>query len=167
VKKVLAWGLVGVVLLGAGAMLPFQSRDIAQLVPIEALVVSVSQDKVVLNGGECSGRGSTWEDAWKDLKNSGDGWVFFGTAEQIVLVGGAVKLLTEVVSCEELRPAANVCVALGTMPQPEKVSAYLSAHNSGVTLQKVRADLKQGACPILPVLITEEGEMRLYETENR
>lgn len=166
-KSVLIWGLILAAVLGIGALLPFESKDVSQLVPVEALVVSIERDQIILNGGDCQGKGETWEAAWQDLQNSAEGHVFFGTAEQVVLAGAAVKLLQEAATSKELRPAANICAALGQVPDPKKAAAYLSAHNGGLTLQKVRAALKQGERLELPVLIIKEGGMRLYDAGSR
>ena len=44
-------------------LLPFQSSDVASLVPVDALTVEVSQNQVVLRGGDCQGCGEDWEAA--------------------------------------------------------------------------------------------------------
>lgn len=152
---------------GMTALLPFESSDVAQLVPVEALVVSMDQGEVVLDGGACQGRGETWDAAWQDLKRGAEGNVFLGTAEQVILTGAAVDLLPQAAWCEELRPAAVICVSPGPAPEPEEAAAYLSAHNGGVTLQQVRAALLQEQPVELPVLVETEGGLRLYGTKHR
>ena len=161
----IALGLAAV--LGLLALLPFRRTDVAELVPIEALVVAMEHDSVVVDGGECRGCGETWQTAWQDLLNSGNGTVFLGTAEQIVLVGAAVELLPEVAWNEQLRPAAVVCVSPGPAPDVKEAAAYLGSHNGGVTLQQVRMALLQERAIDLPVLVETEGGMRLYGTKNR
>lgn len=165
-KTAVIWGLIAAAIWGVGALLPFQSTDVAQLVPVETLVVSLKDTQLVLDGGTCRGSGNTWEEAWQDLQNSAEGHVFLGTAEQIVFAGAAIKTLPDAVSNRMLRPAANVCVSVGKIPDPKETSAYLSAHNGGITLQTVRAWLKQGQQPELPVLVVQEGGMRLYGREH-
>lgn len=155
------------VLAGFASVLPFQSSDVAQLVPVETLVVSMDQGEVVLNGGACQGRGATWQEAWSDLQKGAAGTVFLGTAEQVVLTGGAAELLPDAAWCEGLRPAATVCVCPGPAPEPEEAAAYLGAHNGGVTLQSVQAALLAGEAIELPVLINGEGGLRLHGTRNR
>lgn len=165
-KRIGVW-LFLAVLVGISSMLPFQRNDVAKLVPVEALVVSMERGTVVLNGGDCQGRGKTWQEAWLDLQNSADGAVFLGTAEQVILVGAAANLLPQVAWNEQLRPAAVVCVSPGAAPDPKEAAAYLGAHNGGVTLQQVRTALLQEKTIELPVLVQTEGGMRLYGTENR
>ena len=149
-------GLTAAALLLLGGM-PFKRSDVARLAPVEALVVSVEQGRVVLDGGDCQGRGASWEEAWQ----------FLGTAEQIVLTGSAVELLPQAVNSGALRPAAQVCVCPGPAPDPKQAAAYLSAHKTGVTLQRVQAALQRGENFALPVLMETEGGLRLYAATKR
>jgi hypothetical protein len=148
-------------------LLPFETRDVAQLKPVEAVVISVDQGEIVLRGEECTGRGISWEAAWEDLKRGAAGDLFLGTAEQIILVGEASELLSQVAWSERLRPAAMVCACVGEAPDPEEAARYLSAHNSGLTLQKVRAMLLRQEPVRLPLLVNTEGGLRLYGTHDR
>lgn len=143
-------------------LLPFESRDVAQLVPVEALVVSLEGKTVVLDGGEAKGRGESWSEALADLEQSAGGAVFLSTAEQIVLTGRTMALLPEIVSCSSLRPAAVVCFAPGEPPDPAEVSEYLSAHDGQQTIQRIRTALLQGETVTLPCLLETEGGLRLY-----
>lgn len=147
-------------------LLPFETKDVASLKPVEALVVSVEEETLVLDGGECQGRGKTWEEALADLKEGADGDVFLGTAEQVVLCGAAWKFLPQMVGSDELRPAAVVCACNGEVKQ-EEAARYLSAHNAGLTLQQVRAALLRGETVKLPVLRMTEGGLRLDGSEDR
>jgi len=166
-KKWFGIGILCVALLGLSALLPFERNDVAKLVPVETLVVSVERETIVLDGGECMGRGETWQKAWQDLLQSANGTVFLGTAEQIVLVGTAVNLLPQVVWNEQLRPAAVICVSPGPVPDLKKMTAYLGTHNAGVTLQQVRMALLQEEPVELPVLVETEGGLRLHGTKHR
>jgi len=158
----LAWVAVLAAALGAGRIFPFESSDVAQLVPIQALVVSAQDGKVVLDGGPCRGIGADWNSAWQDLQQSAEGHVFLGTADHVVLCGTAVELLPHVVKNKTLRPAASVCVCRDGVPKAEDAAAYLSAHSGGVTLQQVRAlQLRTGSVR-LPELVHAEGGLRLY-----
>lgn len=143
--------------------LPFENRDVADLVPIQALVVSLDGETVVLDGGEAEGRGGDWMAALDDLKQSADGDVFLGTAEHVVLSGPAVKLLPEIVESSALRPAAVVCFAPGQPPDPSEAADYLAARDSDWTVQQIRAALLQGKTVRLPCLVETEGGLRLYE----
>lgn len=149
------------------AAMPFSRTDVAELISMQALVVSLDQGQVVLDGGRCRGQGDTWEAAWQDLEQSADGVVFAGTAEHVILAGAAIRLLPEVAWSEELRPAAGICVSVGEHPDPEKAAAYLAAHETGTTLLRVREALLQGENAELPVLTETEGGFRLYGRKHR
>ena len=159
-------------LLAAGGLLliwllPCQRRDVAQLIPVEALIVSVEDGAVVLTGKDCQGRGESWTEACEDLLQSGEGIVFLETAEQLILAADAVDLLSEAAESGLLRPAAMVCVAVGTVPEPEEAASYLASHSSGVTLRQIQAAKVQGKQLQLPLLIKTEGGLRIYETNHR
>ena len=148
------------------AMLPFSRQDVAQLVPIEALVISLDQERIVLDGGKCKGSGSSWEEAWEDFYNAAEGTVFLGTTEYVVLSGGAVKFLQEVAQRSDLRPAAGICAGLGEVAKAEDAAKYLSAHEIGVTLQQIRSAKRRNTRILLPVLVETEGGLRLYGAED-
>ena len=166
-KKYAAWIILTAAALLLLGWMPFERSDVARLAPVEALVVSVEQGRVVLDGGDCQGRGATWQEAWQDLRQGAEGQVFLGTAEQVVLTGSAVELLPQVANSGVLRPAAQVCVCPGPAPDPKQAAAYLSAHETGVTLQRVQAALLRGDDFALPVLTETEGGLRLYAAANR
>ena len=147
-------------------LLPFETRDVAQLKPVEALVISVDQGELVLQSEACMGRGVSWDAAWEDLKRGADGDLFLGTVEQVVLVGEAADLLSQVAQSDRLRPAAMVCTCPGAAPDPKEAAGYLSAHNSGLTLQQVRAKLLRQETVRLPVLVETEGGLRIYGTHD-
>ena len=71
-------------------LIPFDSLEIDELVPVETLTVSVEREKVRLDTGKCRGQGEDWETALEDLRRSAEGTVFLGTAEQVVLSSKAV-----------------------------------------------------------------------------
>ena len=147
-------------------LLPFQRRDVAQLIPVEALIVSVEDGAVVLTGKDCQGRGESWTEACEDLLQSGEGIVFLETAEQLILAADAVDLLPEAAESGLLRPAAMVCVAVGEVPEPEEAAAYLASHSSGVTLRQIQTAKARGKQLRLPVLINTEGGLRICETND-
>lgn len=148
-------------------LLPFQSSDVASLVPVEALTVDVSQNQVVLRGGDCQGFGEDWDAALADLHQSAEGKVFLGTAEQVIVSARALSYLPDVVRCEELRPAAVLCVCPGEPPDPKAAAKYLSAHDAGVTIQHVQAAMLEETGMALPMLVNTEGGLRLYGSANR
>lgn len=163
--------IIWVALLAAAVSLtglfPFESNDVADLVPVEALLVDVQADRVILKGNDCQGSGTDWPSALEDLRQSGEGTVFLGTAEQVVLSRSATALLPDVIRSTDLRPAAVLCICDGELPEPDKAAEYLSARNAGTTIQKVQAIMLRGEGIQLPVLEQTEGGLRLRGTEDR
>lgn len=164
--KQVIWLAILAAALSMTGLLPFQSSDVASLVPVETLTVDMKEGQVLLDGGECRGRGENWEAALEDLRHGAEGTVFLGTAEQIVLSKRAASVLPDVIRSPELRPAAVICICPDTPPKPEEITPYLSAHNAGITIQKVQAIMLRGEGVALPVLVKTEGGLRLYGTEN-
>ena len=165
--KRFVWVLCVAAVLRLLGVLPFSGNDVADLVPVEALTVDWDGQQVILDGGECQGYGEKWEDALEDLRQGAKGTVFLGTIEQVVLSKSAVQLLPDVVRSADLRPAAVICVSLDVLPDPEEAAAYLSAHDAGVTVQKVQAAMLRGDGIALPVLRHTEGGLRLFGSEDR
>lgn len=166
IKKIVLLAVLAAALRLSG-LLPFESSDVAELVPVRALVVCMQAEKVVLDGGDCHGVGADWNSAWEDLHSSADGHVFLGTADHVVLCGNAVSLLPQVASSRELRPAASVCVCPDSVPDAEEAADYLDAHDGGVTLQQVRALQLRAGTVQLPQLMQTEGGLRLSGTNHR
>lgn len=158
----LMWIVLAAAVVRLAGLVPFESRDVAELVPVQTLTVTVEENRVVLDGGDCRGTGGDWNAALADLEQSGDGTVFLGTAEQIVLSDTALALLPDVIRCPRLRPAAVVCICAGDPPEPETVTDYLSAHDAGVTIQQIQAATLAGQGIALPRLAQTEGGLRLY-----
>ena len=98
---------------------PFHRTDVAELIPVEVLVVYEDGPQLVIDGGEVRGRGRTWTEAWQDLRRGAPGTVFLETADDLVLVGTTVQLLPQILGSELLRPAARVCFCPGEPPKPE------------------------------------------------
>ena len=160
IKKFVVLAVLAAVLRMTG-LLPFQSSDVSELVPVQALVVSVEDGRVYLDGGGCLGVGENWEEALQDLDQSAEGHVFLGTADHVVLCGEAVSLLYRISRSDVLRPAASVCVCPYGVVDAKTAGAYLDAHHSGVTLRQVRAlQLRPGELE-LPELIQTRGGLRL------
>ena len=159
--KRLLWIVLAVAAVRMTGLVPFESRDVAELVPVQTLTVAVEDGQVVLNGGGCRGLGADWDAALADLLQSGDGAVFLGTAEQIVLSDNALTVLPDVIRCPRLRPAAALCVCQGDPPDPDTVTDYLSAHDAGVTIQQVQSAMLAERGIALPRLVETEGGLRL------
>ena len=161
-KWLTAAAVCGVLALVSSAM-PFQGRDVAQLIPVEALVISMEEGTIILDGGDCCGMGETWEAAWEDLHRGAEGTVFLNTAEYVVLTDTAMQLLETVVWNENLRPAAEIYGAQGVRSDPKEVASYLNGKQTGSTIQQLRSDLVNTHSVKLPLLVKTEGGLRLYE----
>ena len=165
--KQIVWVALLAAVVSLTGLFPFESNDVADLVPVQALTVDVQAGRVLLKGNDCQGNGEDWPSALEDLRQSGEGVVFLGTAEQVVLSQSATAILPDVIRSTDLRPAAVICICAGELPEPEEAAKYLSAHNAGTTIQKVQAIMLRGEGIELPVLEQTEGGLRLREAENR
>lgn len=166
IKRLLVLAVLAAVLRISG-LLPFETNDVAQLKPVEALVVSVRNGQVVLNGGETQGLGEDWASALEDLRRGAEGTLFLGTTEQIVLCGEGKSVLQQIAESEALRPAAVVVYCPEEELDPKAAAAYLSAHDAGLTLQQVRSAILRRELVLLPVLRNTEGGLRLYGAKHR
>ena len=164
--KQILWLVLLAAALSLTGLLPFESNDVVSLVPVEALTVDMEEGRVTLKGKDCQGHGDDWRSALEDLRQSGTGTVFLGTAEQVVISQRAVSILPDIIRSEALRPAAVICVSPGEPPEPEEAAEYLSAHDAGMTIQKVQAIMLRGEGVKLPMLVQTEGGLRLYGTAN-
>ena len=154
-------------LLKVSGLLPFQTTDVAQLKPVEALVVSVEDGTVLLRSGEAIGVGADWPSALNDLRQGAEGTLFLGTTEQVILCGRAVDLLEQVARSEDLRPGTMVVACGEEQVDPKQAATYLSSHNSGVTLGRVRAAMLRKESVVLQELVNTEGGLRLYDPSRR
>ena len=159
--KKLIFLVVAVSVLRLTGLLPFASSDVAELVPVQALVVSKDGSDFILDGGLCRGYGTDWNSALQDLKDGAEGHVFLGTADHVILCGAAVSVLTQVIENQLLRPAASICYCPDGGLQADEAARFLEAHDPGVTLQQVRALRLREAVVTLPVLEQTEGGLRL------
>ncbi len=150
--------LLAVGLLG---WLPAEQKDIGDLLPVRALVVSQSQGQLVLDGGEkLQGQGPDWASAMENLRATAPGDAFFGTAGYVILVGDAQNVLRDVLGERERRPAAQVYAADG-VPEAESAAEFLDAHGGGVTMQELQAAVLEGRRISLPRMHSENGRYRL------
>lgn len=155
-KKLLLITALALVLKATG-LLPFQSADIADLLPLRTLTVDVTADGIALNAGEASGTGPTLDAALENLHATAAGRAFLATVRQVILSETARELLPQLCRWEALRPAAQVVLCPEALPEPEEAADYLETHDPGLTLQQVRAKFLRGEAVILPLLHTEGG----------
>ena len=155
-KKLLLITALALVLKATG-LLPFQSADIADLLPLRTLTVDVTADGITLNAGEASGTGPTLDAALENLHATATGRAFLATVRQVILSETARELLPRICQWEALRPAAQVVLAPEGLPDPEEAADYLETHDPGLTLQQVQAAWLRGETVTLPTLHTEGG----------
>lgn len=129
--------------------LPFRAHDTAKLLPLKTVQAAWDGAEVFLLSEQGEGRGATWQEAVEDLRKNASGEVFFDTAEQLVLCGGAETLLPQIVQAGTLRPAAQVFRAERPL-DAETVNDYLNAHPGGVTVGDVTAALARRETLTLP-----------------
>lgn len=129
--------------------LPFRVHDTARLLPLKTVQVDLDGEGVLLRSEQGEGRGGNWREAVLDLCEHAPGQIFFDTAEQLVLCDRALTIVPEILEEETLRPAAQVYRAR-ELRQAEGLHAYLSAHESGVTVGDLRAALLRGETVSLP-----------------
>lgn len=153
-------------LLKATGLLPFSGTDVAQLLPVRALLIDVENGQVFLDGGSAKGSGTTLNAALEDMKQGAEGTVFLATAEQVILSSRALGRLPELSRWDALRPGARVLLADGEVSSVEEAADYLEAHDSGLTLQQVRARLLAGQRVTLPLLHMTQGGFRLETRKN-
>ena len=161
-KKFLLITALALVLKATG-LLPFQSADIADLLPLRALTVDVTEDGIALDAGEVSGTGPTLQAALENLHATATGRAFLATVRQVILSDTARELLPKICRWEVLRPAAQVVLCPEVLPEPEEAADYLESHDPGLTLQQVQAAFLRGEPVNLPILHTEGG--LLLETQ--
>ena len=166
-KKLTRW-----ILLGAAAAalwsLPFRATDAAKLLPVKTVVVAKTESGYTVDvGAGVKAAGKTLSAALELLRERVSGTAFFRTAEQIILnPAAAAEGLEEITNEPEFRPAAGLYVTTDPDPDARGIARYLSAHPADTTILRVRADLKAGAEPKLPVLRAEGGGYRVYRPES-
>ncbi len=117
--------------------LPFRAYDTAKLLPVRTLQVTSDQDGISLTTETLSAHGESFDLALQALCREASGEVLLDTVEHLVLADAS--LLSEILSSEQLRPAAQVYFA-HELPQTQELSAYLSAHPTKRTLAVLRAE---------------------------
>lgn len=114
--------------------LPFEEYATGQLLPVKTVQVQALDGLVQIVTEVGRGVGESWAAAVADLREQAAGTVFFDTAEHVILCGAAETVVSEALESGELRPAARVYY--GEEPvEPEGLSAWLDAHESGLTLE--------------------------------
>lgn len=163
--------LLVMLVLAALSRLPFRGTDVAKLIPVKTVIVTRAGDEYVVDvGAGARGLGKTLSGALEDLRASVAGEIFFPTAEQVIVAGpGAADPGTVEAVAEEpaFRPAAGVYLSPKTDLDPEAIGEYLSSHEGDTTVMEIRADLRAGNQPRIPLLVEHCGGYHIAEPEPR
>lgn len=142
--------------------IPFQSADIADLLPVETIVIhAADMNYQVSCDVQLAGHGRSLVQALEDLTKSAPGNVFLATAQQIV-VCGTDEVWHQLAQLKTLRPNARIYQA-EYPPGAESVREFLLAHKSDVTILELRAAEMYGLELCVPRLVQEEGRYQLAE----
>lgn len=138
--------------------LPFHAHDVAELVPAQTIIVTRSGDTYTIDiGAGVRAVGSSIKSALAALKEQVSGVLFFQTADQILLVGASPQDVAQAAAEPAFRPAAKLYLSQDPGLDPGKVTAYLAAHEEGVTLSQVRASQLCGEALTVPTLYPTDG----------
>lgn len=133
-KMILYAGAIAVI--GFAGMLPFRGTDVGRLHPVEVLVVSAFEEKIIVETDtQLRGTGETIIQAIENLKLTSAGEIFLDTANYVLVTAEAKPLLGELYTV--LRPACQVYEFSGT-GKWDNVAKYLESHSSNVTLLSYR-----------------------------
>ena len=141
--------------LGVYHAIPFQTSDVASLLPVQTLVIHAAEGQCqVACGGDLTGTGATLAEALEDLQVDAAGHVFLATAQQIV-VSGTGDIWQQLAEMRQLRPAAQLYQA-ATPP-------FLLQHPSPVTLLELRAAQEYGDSVCVPRLEEKQGRYTIAD----
>ena len=154
-------------LLAAGVIfsggLPFVSRDVGELRPVQTALIRMEEERVILETdlGD-RGIGTDWSSAMADLEAKAPGAVFIGTANFLLLEDGASALLPELAKQTELNPGCALCLAPAEVDL-EAVSLYLNTHEPDWNLDRLRQAQAAGEPVELPRLTEVDGGYLLVQ----
>ncbi len=133
-----------VALVGVGLLFPGKSVDVAKLIPMEVLVVTMEGNSVVVTDGNLQGVGTSWEGALENLQEKTPGEAFLGTVGHVIVMD---ELLEDVVWEPQLRPAAKLYRWVEPLDY-EQLVPFLKAHPGEVTIASTRRE-RQGSLPMM------------------
>ena len=148
--------------LGVYHAIPFQTSNVASLLPVQTLVIHAAEGQCqVACGGDLTGTGATLAEALEDLQVDAAGHVFLATAQQIV-VSGTGDIWQQLAEMRQLRPAAQLYQA-ATPPDAVEATAFLLQHPSPVTLLELRAAQEYGDSVCVPRLEETQGRYTIAD----
>ena len=154
-KKVI-WLVAVIVTVAITGLLPFAGTDIAKLHPVEVLIVSRSEDGLLLQTDSgMLGTGKNIEEALQTLRLSSAGNIFLDTANYLLI---SLDCTGEIVTLwNYVRPACQVYHFKGE-GKYEKIGKYLESHPSQTTV----LGYLQGEINV-PMLIMEGESVRIEQ----
>lgn len=137
----------------------FRGTDVSELQPVEVLRIDCRGGIVwaQTDTGQ-SGRGSTLEAAFEDLKKTTPGTVFLDTAQWVIVTEESKPLVDALF--DYLRPACKICQSRGD-EDLTAAAEYLTVQDSRTTLLDCRAKNEQ-----IPLLLVKDGRMYLVSEGN-
>ena len=160
--KRVAWIAAGIALLALIGMPRGKRSDVAELVPVQALIIDAEQGKITIttDTGD-TGSGASLDAAFSDLRAGCAGQLFTQTAEHVLLTARAWYLMPQVSVSQQLRPAAKLYRVVGQAPQAQPALEFLQAHPGSLTLSHTRAALLENRQVQAPQMVQTEGGLRL------
>lgn len=124
--------------------------DIGKLEPVETVLLTVNEWGLTIEtdtGAE--GHGTSLEDAMADLKERADSNIYLDTTNKLLISGDPEAYWGEIYT--SFRPSCYV-YGLEGIADLERATKYLSVHENGVTLNRLRAGEK-----IWRILVVRDG----------
>lgn len=120
--------LLYVVILALLFFAPLEKKDVAKLLPIEAVAVYMEQNEVTLETDtEYKGRGADVASALDNLKENTPAVIYLDTAEYLIISEDA---LSEIETLKKfLKPNVRVCVA-DVCGRVKDAAKYLEVHGN-------------------------------------
>lgn len=155
-----------IILLFAGlayfGILPFRAHDVAELLPVETVIVSREDGQIRIDvGAGVHALGRTLSEALAHLREQVSGFVFFQTAEQVIVQENAADTVSEIVEESAFRPAAGIYRTPDADLDPDAVSRYLHTRHTALTLSEAKAASAYGEPPKLPTLVSIDSGFRI------
>lgn len=151
--------IAGAVYLG---LLPFKAHDVAELLPVETVVVTRAGDQYRVDiGAGVRAIGKTLSEALDRLKEQVSGFVFFQTAEQVIVGEDAADAARAAITEPRFRPAAGIYLSPEPDPDANAISKYLKTRPAALTLGEAKARLARGETLWLPRLLPAGGGYRI------
>lgn len=132
------WGYLLAALAAVGFLsrLPHPAEDIAKLEPVQLVYIHMEEGLLRLETDTgAAGSGKTLSEAAENMKQTAPAEIFLETAEYLIL-SEDVAVTEEFYTL--LRPACRVVIT-NQKPDLQQTAQYLSVHQPGLTLARIRA----------------------------